>query len=98
MVLLVSVEPSAVEAGEDLVFTDVTAEAGVALTESVAWGDIDGDGDQGLYLTNQGANKLFRNESGGAFTEIAAVAGVDHAGFSVGAAFGDLDNDGDLDP
>ncbi len=89
------------QAGAGLVFTDVTAAAGVALpgtlNESVAWGDFDGDGDQDLYLTNNGPNKLFRNDGGGNFTEVAAAAGVAHSGFSVGAAFGDLDNDGDLD-
>jgi len=99
--LFLSLGTRAAEAATDLIFTDITSLAGVALpntlNESLAWGDIDGDGDQDLYLTNNGANKLFRNEGGGVFTEIAAAAGVDHAGFSVGAAFGDLDNDGDVD-
>ncbi len=84
-----------------LVFTDVTATAGVALpgdlTESVAWGDYDNDGDQDLYLTVNGANRLFRNDGGDNFTDVTAVAGVGNALFSVGCAFGDLDNDGDLD-
>jgi len=88
------------EAGE-LRFTDVTEIAGVglpgALTESVAWGDYDGDGDEDLYLTNDGPNRLFRNDGGDRFADVTAAAGVGNPGFSVGAAFGDLDDDGDLD-
>lgn len=84
-----------------IVFTDVTDSAGVAstglLTESLAWGDFDGDGDEDLYLTNLGVNNLYRNDGGGVFTDVAAIAGVDNGLWSVGAAFGDLDNDGDLD-
>jgi hypothetical protein len=82
-------------------FTDVTDVAGVALpgltTESVAWGDYDNDGDEDLYLTNDGQNRLFRNDGNDRFTDVTATAGVGDTAFSVGAAFGDLDNDGDLD-
>jgi hypothetical protein len=82
-------------------FTDITEEAGVALTEylteSVAWGDYDNDGDEDLYLTVDGPNHLFRNDGGGRFTDVTEAAGVGNQGFSVGTAFGDLDNDGDLD-
>ena len=83
------------------VFTDITVQAGIALndklTESVAWGDYDDDGDEDLYLTSNGANNLFRNDGGGHFTDVTAASGTGATGFSVGAAFGDLDNDGDLD-
>ena len=84
-----------------VIFTDITEEAGIALedllTESVAWGDYDDDGDEDLYLTVDGPNHLFRNDGGGRFTDVTAVAGVGNGGFSVGTAFGDLDNDDDLD-
>ncbi len=87
--------------GAQIVFTDISAQSGIdfdgLLTESVAWGDFDNDGDEDLYLTNNGPNRLFRNEGGGSFTDVTATAGVGHPGFSVGTAFGDLDNDGDLD-
>ena len=90
-----------VASGQTLLFTDVTATAGVGqpgvLNESLAWGDYDDDGDQDLYLTNNGANKLFRNDGNDVFTDVTDIAGVGNAGFSVGTAFGDLDNDGDLD-
>ena len=84
-----------------VVFTEITEEAGIALTEwlteSAAWGDYDNDGDEDLYLTVDGPNHLFRNDGGGRFTDVTESAGVGNQGFSVGTAFGDLDNDGDLD-
>jgi hypothetical protein len=83
------------------VFTDVTEGVGIAglagvLTESVAWGDYDDDGDPDLYLTNDGPNRLYRND-GGVFTDVTASAGVGDDRFGVGTAFADLDGDGDLD-
>ncbi len=97
--LSISLTSSACAKG--LVFTDVTVSAGIGLTnkltESVTWGDYDNDGDPDLYLTSNGANNLFRNDGGGAFTDVTAIAGVGNESFSVGTAFGDVDNDGDLD-
>jgi len=40
---------------------------------------------------------LFRNNGDGTFTDVATVAGLDLPGFWMGLAFGDYDNDGDLD-
>ncbi|MCP4249781.1 MAG: CRTAC1 family protein [bacterium] len=97
IVLLVPV----VEARAQLAFTDVTGTAGVGLaaelTESLAWGDYDNDGDEDLYLTNDGVNRLFRNDGNDFFSDVTAESGTGDASWSVGAAFGDLDNDGDLD-
>ena len=63
-----------------VVFTDITEEAGIDLTEwlteSVAWGDFDNDGDEDLYLTVDGPNHLFRNDGGGRFTDVTEAAGV----------------------
>lgn len=82
-------------------YTDITAGSGIGLssllTESVAWGDYDNDGDEDLYLTNDGVNALFRNDGAGSFTDVTAETGSGNAAWGVGAAFGDLDNDGDLD-
>ncbi len=92
---------AAAPAASQVVFTDITEQAGVALTEvlieSVAWGDYDNDGDEDLYLTGDGRNRLFRNDGGGNFTDVTDTARVGNSRFSVGTAFGDLDNDGDLD-
>ena len=99
MGLMSNATPSVCAQG--IVFTDITTTAGIGLTnqltESVTWGDYDNDGDPDLYLTSQGANNLFRNDGGGAFTDVTATAGVGNGLFSVGTAFGDMDNDGDLD-
>ncbi len=102
IVVLAATGAIAAPAHAQLAFSDVSATAGVQqagmLTESVAWGDYDGDGDQDLYLTNDGDNALFRNDGGDSFTDVTATALVAGGGtFSVGACFGDLDNDGDLD-
>ena len=63
----------------------------------VAVGDYDGDGQGDLYVTNYGANALYRNRGDGAFAAVAAPAGVAGDGFSTSAAFFDYDRDGDLD-
>ena len=88
-------------------FTDVGAAAGVdddGGGTAAVWGDCDNDGDLDLYVTNntpfasiQRPNRLYRNNGNGSFTEIGAAAGVDDNQVSAGAAWGDYDNDGDLD-
>ncbi len=83
-----------------MAFQDITTDViGVAntLTESLAWGDYDNDGDEDLYLTNDGVNRLLRNDGNDVFTDVTSATGVGDAGWGVGTAFADLDNDGDLD-
>ncbi|MBI2504554.1 MAG: VCBS repeat-containing protein [Candidatus Latescibacteria bacterium] len=69
----------------------------------LAWGDFDSDGDPDLYVTNWGTavsvprNALYRNEGNGVFADLATALGVDVVGNSSAAAWGDYDNDGDLD-
>jgi len=80
-------------------FRDVTVEAGVANErwgQGVCAGDFDNDGDEDLYVTNFGVNRLYRNE-GGRFTDVATSAGVAVDSWSTGCAFGDYDGDGWLD-
>lgn len=84
----------------DGTFEDVTRRAGLARPAygmGVIAADIDGDGDQDLYVTNYGANFLYRNNGDGTFTDIAASAGVSAPSFSAGAAFFDYNGDGRLD-
>jgi len=81
-------------------FTDVTDEAGVGARGygmGCVAGDIDGDGDLDLYVTNFGPNVLYRNLGNGKFQDVTAEAGVAGGGWSASAAFADIDNDGDLD-
>lgn len=84
-----------------IAFTDVTATAGVAFNaeavESLAWGDYDNDGDEDLFLSINGLNKLMRNDGNDIFTDVSIAVGLTHSSISTGCAFGDLDNDGDLD-
>ena len=65
----------------------------------VAAGDADGDGRVDLYFAGMdGPNRLYRNLGGWRFEDIAEEAGVAAADrFSTGAAFADVDGDGDLD-
>ncbi len=60
--------------------------------------DIDGDGDLDLYLVQAhgDVNRLLRND-GGHFTDMTTSSGVGDAGYGMGLAVGDYDNDGDND-
>ncbi len=81
-------------------WTDVTEAAGVGDTGygmGCAVGDTDGDGDPDLYVTNVGANVLFRNQADGTFCDVTVEAGVGHSGWGTSAAFLDYDRDGSLD-
>lgn len=64
-----------------------------------SWGDYDNDGDSDLFVaTNDGSNNLFfENNADETFTQITDSAFVSDAGTSLGASWGDYDNDGDLD-
>ena len=78
----------------------MSAKAGVDLAawgQGVCAGDADGDGRIDLYVTNWGANVLFRNKGDGTFEDVAAQAGVAAGGWSTGCTFFDADADGDLD-
>lgn len=65
----------------------------------VTLGDVDGDGLADIYLCcADGANALYRNLGDWLFTNITASAGVACRSLtSSGAAFADLEGDGDLD-
>jgi len=69
--------------------------------------DMDGDGDLDAYLVQSGnvanpankgdGNRLFRNRGKGLFEDVTAASGADAAGYGMGVATGDYDNDGDVD-
>ncbi|MEO5753284.1 MAG: CRTAC1 family protein, partial [Chthoniobacterales bacterium] len=71
----------------------------IKIGTGAAWFDYDRDGDLDLYMTNRfGANRLWRNQGGGSFTEVAGAAGAaDSTHDGSGVAVADFDNDGDLD-
>jgi ASPIC/UnbV protein/VCBS repeat protein len=59
------------------------------------WGDYDLDGDPDLFVANDWApSNLFRNDGPTGFTDVTEEAGVTSYGFSMGASWGDYDNDG----
>ncbi len=86
----------------DQFFEDMAPETGMDggfYGMGVAIGDYDRDGDLDYYMTNIGANFLYRND-GGLFTELAETAGVINDSVNGlnttgwGCFFFDADNDG----
>lgn len=75
------------------VVTDSGTSAGAA------WGDYDDDGDVDLYITNWSdqVNLLYRNDGDGKLTRLSLPGITTDRGHSSGPAWGDVDNDGDLD-
>ena len=91
-------------------FDDVALTAGLAFSGDgraqagmgIDLGDVDGDGDPDVLLTNfsDDYHTLYRNEGGMVFTDVSAAAGLDpttRASLGWGGGFFDYDNDGDLD-
>ena len=91
----------------DGTFTDVTFDAGLGEvhypTQTASWGDYDNDGDLDLYIGNESTEgfsapcQLFRNNSDGTFTDVAAEAGVQNYGFTKSVIWGDYNADRFLD-
>ena len=84
----------------DGTFTEIATQAGVADAgwgSGITVGDVDGDGDPDLYVTNFGTNVLYRNGADGSFEDVTDAAGVAVDEYSSSAAFFDYDGDGDLD-
>jgi concanavalin A-like lectin/glucanase superfamily protein/VCBS repeat protein/type IX secretion system substrate protein len=88
--------------GTDRVFTDINAGLQIVRSGSAVWGDYDNDGDLDILLTGEliyGTNftRIYRND----LSEGLRVFNDINAGLpdvtSAAAAWGDYDNDGDLD-
>jgi hypothetical protein len=81
-------------------FVDWTERSGLKITgygNGATAGDIDGDGDMDLLVTELGAVQLFRNNGDGTFTDVTAASGISDPFWATSAAFADVDGDGDLD-
>jgi hypothetical protein len=73
-------------------------------SSSCMWGDYDNDGDLDLFVCGEGnddvkmsTDRLYRNEGAAGFVELAGLYGMADQQEAVGSAWGDIDNDGDLD-
>lgn len=86
-------------------FTDVTEESGLTSwgpSFSAVWVDYNCDGLLDLFVTYNFAelfdkhrqNRLFRNNGDGTFTDVTAESGLFSKYTTIGAAWGDYDNDG----
>jgi len=89
------------------VFTDVTAQAGLAGTGfdiGAAVGDYDNDGHPDLFVTGVHGNTLYHNNGDGTFSDVTKKAGLDKSVdpefgplWSEAAVWVDVNNDGLLD-
>lgn len=82
-------------------FQDVTAEANLV---NPYWGtganaiDFNNDGYADILVTTIGVDLLYKNNGDGTFSEVSKAAGLSQrVAWHTGSAFGDYDNDGDLD-
>ncbi len=68
-------------------------------SQVLSWADYDNDGDLDCYAINYTSvpNQLYRNDGVTGFTKIVAGTIVTDMGAAHGVAWGDFDNDGDLD-
>jgi hypothetical protein len=82
-------------------FRDVSAASGATDPRygmGATAGDLDGDGDTDLFVTNVGRNTLLLNQGGARFLDESEARGFGAAlGWSTSAAAFDADRDGDLD-
>jgi len=62
-----------------------------------AFADVDGDGDQDLFVANNGTNAFYVNDGNGEFVDNTTEPLGQDASFSADACFGDVDGDGDQD-
>ena len=91
----------------DRTFTEVAEAAGVTnmrYSKGTAWGDVDNDGDEDLFVSNFGENRLYLNEGLQEntripqFRDVATELGLlQPERESFATWFFDYDNDGDLD-
>ena len=109
--LWVAVSMVAAQAMGAVTFTNVTTEAGIVhpvntlpLTDAAAWiggaaaGDYDGDGWVDIFFPGyETPGVLYRNRQDGTFADVSIDAGFTSLDPGSGSAWGDIDNDGDLD-
>lgn len=100
-------EPAALYRGTGGEFEEVALESGLRypmLPMGANFGDLDGDGFLDMYLgtgdpefSSLMPNVFFWNQGGQRFADATFASGLAHLQKGHGVAFGDLENDGDLD-
>ena len=88
--------------GKGAAFADVSEASGIAFAgwgNGACAGDVDNDGDEDLFVTYWGPNRLYLNSGKGTFQENAKGLGVEGPvkEWSSGCTFLDYDRDGRLD-
>jgi enediyne biosynthesis protein E4 len=83
-------------------FTDVSATAGLKISDGffigAAVGDYNNDGFPDIYMTGYGRSLLFRNNGDGTFSDVTDATGVANPGeWATAAGWFDFDHDGHLD-
>ncbi|MBC8068790.1 MAG: CRTAC1 family protein [Deltaproteobacteria bacterium] len=94
-----------IDADSEPDFVDVTDDAGLGGVDSVAMAtfvDLEGDGDQDLFIGRRGTNRMFENrrvpDGTPTYVDVTAALGLDlDSQRTMGVAFGDYDGDEDLD-
>ncbi len=86
----------------DGTFTEINLSGFDAESYGSSWGDFDNDGDLDLFVANSpgtddGDNFLYENNGDGTFRMNTASVIANDDGYSHGASWADIDNDGDLD-
>ncbi|MEO5822255.1 MAG: CRTAC1 family protein [Vicinamibacteraceae bacterium] len=86
----------------DGTFEDVSQASGLALAgwgQGACAGDYDNDGDEDLFVTFWGRDRLMRNRGDGTFEQASQAAGIEsvRTRWGTGCAFLDYDRDGQLD-
>lgn len=66
---------------------------GIASGDRAAWGDYNSDGRLDVAVAGNGICKVYRNDGGDVFAEVASLTGI----YNGAIAWGDYDGDGDLD-
>lgn len=88
-------------------FRDATVEFGLDRSQAVMganYADLNGDGYQDIYLATGAPafqviapNVVYQNQGGTSFVNATGATGLGHLAKGHGVAFGDIDNDGDID-
>ncbi len=68
-------------------------------SRGINWIDIDGDGDQDLFVCVEanGNELMYKNNGNGYFTNVEGIPPTANGGTSWSSSWGDFDNDGDFD-